>query len=112
MIIYSEKKISKSPSRGTIYKNPMVSYVSTESEDSQYASMDAAEIIIDKPYVCKALAQIHSKDTKTRSVPEEINQAPKVYTFDITKVMQFLTSCCWQRSSNFGHDITFLRLKS
>ncbi|KAM1067760.1 hypothetical protein ACFX2B_022777 [Malus domestica] len=47
-----EEKISKAPSRGTIYKNPTVSYASTEDE---CVSVDAAEIVIDKPYVCKAL---------------------------------------------------------
>ncbi|KAM1515647.1 hypothetical protein ACFX10_014726 [Malus domestica] len=47
-----EEKISKTPSRGTIYKNPTVSYASTEDE---CVSVDAAEIVIDKPYVCKAL---------------------------------------------------------
>ncbi|KAM3014902.1 hypothetical protein FF2_027549 [Malus domestica] len=47
-----EEKISKAPSRGTICKNPTVSYASTESE---CVSMDTSEIVIDKPYVCKAL---------------------------------------------------------
>ncbi|KAM2064636.1 hypothetical protein EV2_028545 [Malus domestica] len=47
-----EEKILKAPSRGTICKNPTVSYASTESE---CVSMDTSEIVIDKPYVCKAL---------------------------------------------------------
>ncbi|KAM2554636.1 hypothetical protein TB2_018739 [Malus domestica] len=50
-----EEKMSKPPSRGTIYKNPTVNYASTEGEESQYVSMAATEIVIDKPYVCKAL---------------------------------------------------------
>ncbi|KAM0956069.1 hypothetical protein ACFX2A_024890 [Malus domestica] len=53
--LLQEEKISKSLSRGTIYKNPTVSYVLTEGEDSQYVSVDAIEIVIDKPYICKAL---------------------------------------------------------
>ncbi|KAM1743311.1 hypothetical protein ACFX12_013212 [Malus domestica] len=77
-----EEKISKAPSRGTIYKNPTVSYASAESE---CVSVDAAEIIIDKPYVCKALTQIDSKEAKTRSAHEETMKTSKVYTFDITK---------------------------
>ncbi|KAM1520283.1 hypothetical protein ACFX1Z_022995 [Malus domestica] len=80
-----EEKISMSPFRGTIYKNPMVSYTSAEGEDSLYFSVDAAEIVIDKPYVCKALTQINSKDGKTRSATEETVKTSKVYTFDITK---------------------------
>ncbi|XP_070668986.1 uncharacterized protein [Malus domestica] len=64
--LLQEEKISKSPSRGTIYKNPTVSYASTEGKESQYISMDAAEIVIDKPYICKALTQINSKDAKIR----------------------------------------------
>ncbi|KAM1600637.1 hypothetical protein TB2_024419 [Malus domestica] len=80
-----EEKISKSPSRGTIYKNPTVNYASTKGEDSQYVSIDAVEILIDKPYVCKALTQINFKDVKTRSATEEIAKTSKVYTFDITK---------------------------
>ena len=81
-----EEKISKSPSRGTIYKNPTVSYASAEGEESQYANIDAAEIVIDKPYICKALTHLNPKDAKSRSAPEEAAiKASKVYTFDITK---------------------------
>ncbi|KAM2998354.1 hypothetical protein FF2_040018 [Malus domestica] len=68
-----------------IYKNPTVNYASTECEESQYVSVDAAEIVIDKPYVCKALTQINSKEVKTRSATEETTKTSKVYTFDITK---------------------------
>ncbi|KAB2602784.1 hypothetical protein D8674_003789 [Pyrus ussuriensis x Pyrus communis] len=50
-----EEKISKSPSRGTLYKNPT------------------------------ALAQVNGKDTKARSATEEVSKSSKVYTFDITK---------------------------
>ena len=60
-----EEKVSKSPSRGTIYKNPTVSYASAEGD--KYASIDATEIIIDKPYICKALTHANPKDAKTRS---------------------------------------------
>ncbi|KAM2386307.1 hypothetical protein ACFX1X_038799 [Malus domestica] len=77
-----EEKISKAPSRGTIYKNPTVSYASAEGECD---SVDAAEIVIDKPYVCKALTQINSKEVKTCSASEEKMKTSKVYTFDITK---------------------------
>ncbi|KAM0989358.1 hypothetical protein ACFX2A_013432 [Malus domestica] len=80
-----EEQISKSPPRGTIYKNPTVNYASTEGEDSQYVSVDVAEIVIDKPYVFKALTQLNSKDAKTRSSTEETAKTSKVYTFDITK---------------------------
>ncbi|KAM1041460.1 hypothetical protein ACFX2C_030630 [Malus domestica] len=52
-----EEMISKPPSQETIYKNPTVSYESIECEESQYVNVDAAEIIIDKPYICKALTQ-------------------------------------------------------
>ncbi|KAM1944153.1 hypothetical protein ACFX15_012399 [Malus domestica] len=76
-----EEKISKAPSRGTIYKNPTVSYASSEGE---CVSVDAAEIVIDKLYVCKALTQIDSKEVKTRSAPEETMKTSKFYTFDIT----------------------------
>ncbi|KAM0981963.1 hypothetical protein ACFX2A_015243 [Malus domestica] len=77
-----EEKISKAPSRGTIYKNPTDSYASAECE---CVSVDVAEIVIDKPYVCKALTQIDSKEVKTRSAPKETMKTSKVYTFDITK---------------------------
>ncbi|XP_068344173.1 uncharacterized protein [Pyrus communis] len=83
--VNDREKISKSPSRGTIYKNPTVSHALVESEDPQYASVDAVEIVIDKPYVCKELAQINSKDAKTRSASKETIKTSKVYTFDITK---------------------------
>ncbi|KAM0976220.1 hypothetical protein ACFX2C_019160 [Malus domestica] len=70
-----EEKISKSSSRGTIYKNPTVSYASAKGE---CVSVDAAEIVIDKPYVCKALTQIDSKEVKTRSTTEETMKTSKV----------------------------------
>ncbi|KAM1033241.1 hypothetical protein TB2_036257 [Malus domestica] len=77
-----EEKVSKAPSRGTIYKHPIVNYASTKDE---CVSVDAAEIVIDKPYVCKALTQVDSKEVKTRSATEETLKTSKVYTFDITK---------------------------
>ncbi|KAM2033421.1 hypothetical protein ACFX1T_015311 [Malus domestica] len=77
-----EEKISKTPSRGTIYKNPTVSYASTEDE---CVSVDAAEIVIDKPYVCKALTQVDSREVKSRSATEGTLKPSKVYTFDTTK---------------------------
>ena len=79
-----EEKVSKTPSRGTIYKNPTVSYASAESEE--YANIDAAEIVIDKPYICKALTHINPKDVKARPISDEnAVKTTKVYTFDITK---------------------------
>ena len=84
--LLQDEKISKSPSRGTIYKNPKISYASAEREESLYASINAAEIVINKPNVCKALAHANSKDVKTRPAPVEIAvKTSKVYTFDITK---------------------------
>ncbi|KAM1380786.1 hypothetical protein ACFX2I_022472 [Malus domestica] len=82
MIICSVEKISKAPSRGTIYKNPTVSYASAKGE---CVSVDVAVIIRDKPYVCKALTQIDYKEAKTRSAHAETMKTSKVYTFDITK---------------------------
>ncbi|KAM0970324.1 hypothetical protein PS1_018620 [Malus domestica] len=77
-----EEKISKVPTWGTIYKNPTVNYASTEDE---CVSVDAAEIVIDKPYVCKALTQVDSREVKSRSATEGTLKPSKVYTFDITK---------------------------
>ena len=79
-----EEKALRPPSRGTIYKNPSVSYASAESEE--YASIDAAEIVIDKPYICKALTQVNPKDVKVRPIAaDSAVKTAKVYTFDITK---------------------------
>ncbi|KAM1199889.1 hypothetical protein ACFX2J_016208 [Malus domestica] len=77
-----EEKVSKTPSRGTLYKNPTVNYAST---DDECVSVDAAEIVIDKPYVCKALTQVDSREVKGRSATEGALKPSKVYTFDITK---------------------------
>ncbi|KAM1633844.1 hypothetical protein ACFX15_011635 [Malus domestica] len=78
-----EEKVLKTPSRGTLYKNPTVNYASTEDE---CVSVDAAEIVIDKPYVCKALTQVDSREVKSRSATEGALKPSKVYTFDITKL--------------------------
>ncbi|KAM2867361.1 hypothetical protein COP2_023288 [Malus domestica] len=86
MINFSEKKRYRNPHPEERFtKNPIVSYASTEGEDSQYISVDRIEIAIDKPYVCKVLTQINSKDVKTRSATEATVKTSKVYTFDITK---------------------------
>ncbi|KAM1047423.1 hypothetical protein ACFX2C_026781 [Malus domestica] len=77
-----EEKTSKTPTRGTIYKNPTLNYASTEDE---CVSVDAAEIVIDKPYICKALTQVDSREAKSRSTTEGTSKPSKVYTFDITK---------------------------
>lgn len=48
---------------------------------------DAVEIIIDKPFVCKALSRARTMDIKTRiAVIVIIAQTSKAWTFDITKV--------------------------
>ncbi|KAM1912325.1 hypothetical protein ACFX14_000405 [Malus domestica] len=107
-----EWKMSKPPSRGMIYKNPTVNYASTKGEESQYVSVDAAEIVIDKPYVCKALTQINSKEVKTHSATEETAKTSKVYTFVSQRPKQFLINCYQRRSLNFGHGIIFPRPKN
>ncbi|KAM2576854.1 hypothetical protein TB2_002586 [Malus domestica] len=104
-----EEKILKVPARGTIYKNPTVSYASTEGE---CVSVDAAEIVIDKPYVCKALTQIDSKEVKTRSATEETMKTSKVYTFDITKADAIFDQLLSARIIKLRLGITFPRPKS
>ncbi|KAM2637680.1 hypothetical protein EV1_022144 [Malus domestica] len=63
-----KEKISKAPSRGMIYKNPTVSYASAEDE---CVSVDAAEIVIDKPYVCKALTKLILRKSKLARLLKE-----------------------------------------
>ena len=105
-----EEKASKSPSRGTIYKNPTVSYASAEPEE--YAIIDAAEIVIDKPYICKALTHVNPKDTKVRSTSEEtVVKTSKAYTFDITKADAIFDQLLLAKIINFGQGTTFPKPK-
>ncbi|KAM2245792.1 hypothetical protein ACFXTI_006692 [Malus domestica] len=104
--------MSKPPSRGTIYKNPTVNYSLTEGEESQYVSVDAAEIVIDNPYVCKALTQINSKEVKTHSATKETAKTQKFIPLISQRPKQFLINCYEQRSLNFGQNITFPRPKN
>ncbi|KAM1986984.1 hypothetical protein ACFX15_034306 [Malus domestica] len=90
-----------------IYKNLTINYASAEGEDSQYVNVDTTEIVIDKPYVCKALTQINSKDAKTRSTTEETVKTSKVYTFDITKADVILDQLLLAKiiKLRLGHNI-------
>ncbi|XP_024171894.1 uncharacterized protein LOC112177886 [Rosa chinensis] len=96
--IIREENQARSASKGTYYKNPTVHAVEAnfqglkvEEEDS--AEINAAELFVNKPVVCKALAKptnpikdkpqpitYHTKDgTPLRLTPT------RTYTFDITK---------------------------
>ncbi|KAM2442094.1 hypothetical protein PS1_023239 [Malus domestica] len=84
--LLKEEKISKILTSGTIYKNPTISYASVKGDESQYVSIDEAELVIDKPYVCKALVHASSKDVKMHSAfVDAAVKTSKVYIFDITK---------------------------
>lgn len=69
--------------------------------------MDTAKIIIDKPYICKALAQANPIDTKIRSASDEPTIKIKVYTFDITKVDAIFDQLLLAKIIKFrpGHNI-------
>ncbi|XP_070672416.1 uncharacterized protein [Malus domestica] len=99
-----EEKTSKAPTRGTIYKNPTVNYASTEDE---CVSVDAAEIVIDKSYICKALAQVDSREVKSRSAAEGTLKPSKVYIFYITKADAIFDQLLSARITKLrpGHNI-------
>lgn len=59
-----EENIKNTSSQGTSYKNPNVSYASASDTEAPYANIDASEIVIDKPFVCKALTHANTKDMK------------------------------------------------
>ncbi|KAM1390900.1 hypothetical protein ACFX2I_018670 [Malus domestica] len=91
-----------------IYKNPTISYASAGSDKSQYVNIDAVEIVIDKPYVCKALAHASSKDVKTRlAYIEAAVKTSRVYTFDITKADVIFNQLLLAKIIKLwpGHDI-------
>lgn len=70
--------------------------------------MDMGEIVIDKPYVCKALAHTSSKDIKTQSAfVEGAVKTSKVYTFDITKIDAIFDQLLLAKIIKLqpGHDI-------
>ncbi|KAM2132541.1 hypothetical protein ACFX1Q_013924 [Malus domestica] len=72
------------------------------------SSLDATEIVIDKPYVCKALTHASSEDVKTRSASVEAAiKTSKVYTFDITKVDAIFDQLLLAKIIKLrtGHDI-------
>ena len=98
----------KTPTCGTIYKNPTFSYASAGSDESQYVNVDAVEIVIDKSYVCKALAQASSNDVKMRSAPVEATvKISMIYTFDITKADAIFDQLLLAKIIKLqpGHDI-------
>ncbi|KAM2806476.1 hypothetical protein COP1_047096 [Malus domestica] len=110
--LLKEEKILKTPTRGRIYKNPTVGYTSAGSYKYQYVSIDVAEIVIDKPCVCKALAYASSKDIKTYSANVEAAvKTSKIYTFDITKADVIFDQLLLARSLSFSQGMTFLRPK-
>lgn len=63
-----------------------MSYSSANDTKAQYASVDAVKIVIDKPFVYKALTHANTKDTKTHTaLGEAVIKTSKVYTFNNTK---------------------------
>lgn len=84
--VWLNENIIKTATEGTLYKNSSVSYASADNTEAQDTSIDVAAIMIDKPFMCKALTHANTKDTKTHTTSAKVAvKTSKFYTFDIIK---------------------------
>lgn len=63
-----------------------MSYALANDTEAQDTSIDTVGIMINKPFMCKALNHANTKDTKTHTTSAKVSvKTSKVYTFDIIK---------------------------
>ncbi|XP_016652443.1 PREDICTED: uncharacterized protein LOC107881902 [Prunus mume] len=85
--LLTEEVQKKTASKGTYYRNPVVSYAEADNPaeaEGNEVEMSSAEVSIDKPFVCKGLVKADNSCTK---IPDSkfATRETKAYTFDLTR---------------------------
>ncbi|CAL8993037.1 unnamed protein product [Prunus brigantina] len=82
-----EEMQRKTASKGTYYRNPVVSYAKADGHaeaENDEVDISSAEVNIDKPFVCKGLVKADNSRTK---IPDAklATRETKAYTFELTR---------------------------
>ncbi|CAL9000943.1 unnamed protein product [Prunus brigantina] len=107
--LLKEEVQKKAASKGTYYRNPVVSYAEndgpTEAENDE-VDMSSAEVNVDKPFICKGLVKTDNSRTK---VPDAkfATRETKAYTFDLTRAEAIFDLLLTEKKVklSFGHKI-------
>ncbi|CAL9018713.1 unnamed protein product [Prunus brigantina] len=104
-----EEMQKKTASKGTYYRNPVVSYTEadgpTEAENDDI-DISSAEVNIDKPFICKGLVKTDNSRTKIPDAKFATREA-KAYTFDLTRAEAIFDLLLTEKKVklSFGHKI-------
>ncbi|CAL9024361.1 unnamed protein product, partial [Prunus brigantina] len=107
--LLKEEVQKKAASKGTYYRNPVVSYAKadgpTEAESDE-VDMSSAEVDIDKPFICKGLVKIDNSHTKIPDAKFAARET-KAYTFDLTRAEAIFDLLLTEKKVklSFGHKI-------
>ncbi|CAL9021211.1 unnamed protein product, partial [Prunus brigantina] len=107
--LLKEEMQKKTASKGTYYRNPIVSYAEadgpTEAE-SEGIEVSSAEVKIDEPFICKGLVKADNSRTK---IPDAkfATRETKAYTFDLTRAEAIFDLLLTEKKVklSFGHKI-------
>ncbi|CAL2238991.1 unnamed protein product [Prunus armeniaca] len=107
--LLKEEVQKRTASKGTYYRNPVVSYAEADSPteaESDEVEMSSAEVSIDKPFVCKGLVKADNSRTK---IPDAkfATREMKAYTFDLTRAEAIFDLLLTEKKVklSFGHKI-------
>ncbi|CAL9020684.1 unnamed protein product [Prunus brigantina] len=99
----------KTASKGTYYRNPVVSYAETDGPteaEKDEVDMSSAEVSIDKPFICKGLVKADNSRTKIPDAKFATRES-KAYTFDLTRAEAIFDLLLSEKKVklSFGHKI-------
>ncbi|CAL2257617.1 unnamed protein product [Prunus armeniaca] len=104
-----EEVQKKTASKGTYYRNPVVSYAEANNPaeaEGDEVEMSSAEVNIDKPFVCKGLVKA---DNSGKKIPDAkfATRETKAYTFDLTRAEAIFDLLLTEKKVKlpFGHKI-------
>ncbi|CAL9021146.1 unnamed protein product, partial [Prunus brigantina] len=107
--LLKEEMQKKTASKGTYYRNPVVSYAETDGPteaENDEVDISSAEVNIDKPFICKGLVKADNSRTKIPDAKFATREA-KAYTFDLTRAEAIFDLLLSEKKVklSFGHKI-------
>ncbi|CAL9029424.1 unnamed protein product, partial [Prunus brigantina] len=101
-----EEMQKKTASKGTYYRNPVVSYAEADGPaeaESDEVNMSSAEVNIDKPFICKGLVKVDNSRTK---IPDAkfATREMKSYTFDLTRAEAIFDLLLFEKKVKLSFD--------
>ncbi|CAL8993008.1 unnamed protein product, partial [Prunus brigantina] len=107
--LLKEEVQKKAASKGTYYRNPIVSYAEADGPaeaEKDEVDMSSAEVNIDKPFICKGLVKTDNSRTKVPDAKFAARET-KAYTFDLTRAEAIFDLLLSEKKVklSFGHKI-------